>query len=481
MNSTAVNAIRLQASRHLDPERRSALGQFMTPAAIARFMAGLFSPGAKAVRLLDAGAGVGSLTSAFIDAHPGTVIEVEAWELDPTLRSYLETTLSGYVAKGAVVGSAIHAEDFIEASAWNLSMATGSRFTHAILNPPYKKIGSASRHRLLLRQAGIETVNLYTAFLALAILLMEAGGEIVAIVPRSFCNGTYYRPFRKLLLDHCTIRHIHVFGARDKAFSDDDVLQENIIVKLVRGGEQGAVTVSDSHDGGFADYRESGFPFDRIVKADDRECFIHVPSLDTEAAPASSLFACTLKEIGLEVCTGPVVDFRLGEHCRAQPEEGTVPLLYAHHFAGGQLSYPVEHKKKPNAIQTNEQTAKWLMPNGYYVLTRRFSAKEERRRVVAFVVDPDELSTSSIGFENHLNVFHVGKHGMDRETAYGLALFLNSTFVDACFRAFSGHTQVNATDLRQMRYPSREQLKAFGRWADRRQLTQAEIDEYVRP
>lgn len=452
----------------------------MTPSAIACFMAGLFSPVAKAVRLLDAGAGVGSLTSAFIDAHPGAAIEVEAWELDSTLRSYLETTLSGYAAKGAIIGSAIHAEDFIEASAWNLSMAVGSRFTHAILNPPYKKIGSAGRHRLLLRQVGIETVNLYTAFLALAILLMEPAGEIVAIVPRSFCNGTYYRPFRRLLLDHCAIRHIHVFGARNKAFSDDEVLQENIIVKLVHSGEQGDVTISDSRDGGFSDYRESGFPFDRIVKPDDRECFIHVPSLDTEAASTSSLFACTLKEIGLEVCTGPVVDFRLREHCRSQPENGTVPLLYAHHFAAGQLAYPIEHRKKPNAILANEQTAKWLMPRGYYVLTRRFSAKEERRRVVAFVLDPEDLPASTIGFENHLNVFHVGKHGMDRETAYGLALFLNSTLVDACFRAFSGHTQVNATDLRQMRYPAREQLRAFGCWAGRRRLTQTEIDDYIR-
>ncbi len=480
MNSIVVDQLRLEASRRLNPERKSALGQFMTPSAIARFMASLFSPGANNVRLLDAGAGVGSLTSAFVDAHPGVRIQIEAWELDPTLRAYLETTLSGYAAKGTSVGSIVHAEDFIEASVWNLSMTVGSRFTHAILNPPYKKIGSASRHRLLLRQTGIETVNLYSAFLALAILLMESGGEIVAIIPRSFCNGTYYRPFRKLLFEHCAIRHIHIFGARDKAFSDDDVLQENIIIKLVRGGGQGDVTISDSQDGMFSDYREGCFAFDRIVKVGDQECFIHVPSLDTEAVSASPLFACTLQEIGLQVCTGPVVDFRLREHCRAQPGEGTAPLLYAHHFSDGRVTYPVEHKKKPNSILLNEQTTKWLMPSGCYVLTKRFSAKEERRRVVAFVLDPDDLPSSLIGFENHLNVFHINKQGMDRETAYGLAMFLNSTLVDACFRIFSGHTQVNATDLRQMRYPTREQLKALGRWAGRRQLAQSEIDEYIR-
>jgi len=480
MNSAVLDEMRREASRQLDPVRRSALGQFMTPSAIAQFMAGLFSPTREPICLLDAGAGVGSLTSAFIDRHPAAEIRVEAWEVDATLRKYLEATLSRCTARDAAIDAFVHVDDFIEASVWNLSMGAGARFTHAILNPPYKKIGSNSRHRLLLRQTGIETVNLYSAFLALAILLMRNGGEIVAIVPRSFCNGAYYRPFRKMLLEHCAIRHLHVFTARDKAFSDDDVLQENIILKLERGGRQGSVVVSDCHDGRFADYRENSFDFDRIVNPVDPESFIHVPAPDEQDALNSSLFACSLAEIGLEVCTGPVVDFRLRAHCRVQPEAGAVPLLYAHHFPGGCLAFPVEHRKKPNAIMDNEETKKWLMPGGHYVLTKRFSAKEERRRVVAFVVDPAQLPTPFIGFENHLNVFHVGRKGLDRDTAYGLALFLNSTLVDACFRAFSGHTQVNATDLRQMRYPTREQLQRFGHHCGPRRLTQIEIDGYIR-
>jgi len=439
----------------------------------------LFSPTNGPIRLLDAGAGVGSLTAAFIDAHQGVPIRVEAWEVDPTLREYLNATLSQCAPMTAVVDTVVHSDDFIETAVWNLSMGTGQRFSRAILNPPYRKIGSQSRHRLLLRQAGIETVNLYSAFLALAILLMEKGGEIVAIVPRSFCNGPYYRPFRKLLLDHCAIRRLHVFAARNQAFSDDDVLQENIIIKLERGGQQSEVVVSDCHDGAFADYRELSLDFSRIVSPADPESFIHVPSLDVQDRLDSSLFTCSLKEIGLEVCTGPVVDFRLREHCRAQSETGTVPLLYAHHFPAGRLAFPVEHRKKPNAILDNENTRRWLMPRGDYVLTKRFSAKEEKRRVVAFVVAPAALTAPFIGFENHLNVFHVGRKGMDRETARGLALFLNSTLVDACFRAFSGHTQVNATDLRQMRYPTRDQLRCFGRAIPDRQLTQLEIDNTI--
>jgi adenine-specific DNA-methyltransferase len=41
-----------------------------------------------------------------------------------------------------------------------------------------------------------------------------------------------------------------------------------------------------------------------------------------------------------------------------------------------------------------------------------------------------------------------------------LAAFLNSTVLDVYFRQFNGHTQVNATDLRNLRYPSRSQLES---------------------
>src|SRR5690606_21619466 len=102
----------------------------------------------------------------------------------------------------------------------------------------------------------------------------------------------------------------------------------------------------------------------------------------------------------------------------------------------------------------NAATEKWLYPTGYYCIVRRFSAKEERRRVVASVVCPDSFSGAPVlGFENHLNVFHEKKCGLPKELAFGLAVFLNTTAVDETLRRFSGHTQVNATDLRSIRYP----------------------------
>ncbi len=56
-----VDFFRLDANRKLDPERRSELGQFMTPPATARLMASMFDVKADDLSLLDAGAGARDL------------------------------------------------------------------------------------------------------------------------------------------------------------------------------------------------------------------------------------------------------------------------------------------------------------------------------------------------------------------------------------------------------------------------------------
>ena len=190
-----------------------------------------------------------------------------------------------------------------------------------------------------------------------------------------------------------------------------------------------------------------------------------------EAAEVPAAARFSLSEIGLEVSTGPVVDFRMRADLRETPEAGTVPLLYPGHFTGQKLEWPKNawlraRGTKPNAILRTQDTEKWLFPNGFYCVIRRFTSKEEKRRIVPSVVAPTSFpGAEMLGFENHLNVFHEGKRGLPEEVARGLAVYLGSTAVDEHFRGFSGHTQVNATDLKLMRYPSRAALATLGAWA----------------
>jgi adenine-specific DNA-methyltransferase len=150
-------------------------------------------------------------------------------------------------------------------------------------------------HRLLLRSIGIETGNLYAAFVAIALKMLRPGGELVAITPPSFCNGPYFKLFRRFLLKTESIDRVHIFEQAD--FS---------------GGM--AVRLAD---------------FCQIVKSDDPDMVIHVTP-DKRAVDVErriKLLPCTLSELGIEVSTGPVVDFRLKEYLHSEPEEGTFPLI----------------------------------------------------------------------------------------------------------------------------------------------------------
>lgn len=467
MDNSLIDDIRLKINKSLNPYNKSKYAQFMTPSEIADFMANLFDDDASIIKLLDCGAGIGSLSISAAKKLKNISI-ADLWEIDPIMKEQLEINMNSMNFQFS-----IHSKDFIFDAVKNILSDRGARYTHAIMNPPYKKINSSSRHRKELRKIGIETVNLYSAFLALTIMLMEENGQIVAIIPRSFCNGPYYKPFREFLLRECSIEHIHVFKSRNSAFKDDGVLQENIILKIRKGKQENCVVISQSNDGSFYDYRHNLVQFHDVVKSNDIELFIRIPTCEAQAD--NNIFQASLSELGLNVSTGPVVDFRMKRYLQQQLDDNAVPLLYPHHFVNGQLQYPKKHKK-PNAIIVSSESQKWLLPNnGHYVIVKRFSAKEEKRRIFAYVVSPNEIGKQWIGFENHLNVFHIKKHGFDKETAMGLACFLNSTALDDYFRVFSGHTQVNATDLKNLHYPSMKILHELGK-SYKTQMNQEQID-----
>ena len=475
--------------------RQEELGQFLTATPVADFMASMFGPLSQTVRLLDPGAGAGSLTAAFVsrcckNLDGVRAIEATLYELDGEILNALAATMleceKRCTAAGIQFTFTIHGADFIQEMsarlAGDLFGGHPPLFDVAIANPPYRKINTASAERRALRSVGIETSNLYTGFIALIQRLLGRGGQLVGSTPRSFCNGPYFRPFREDFLSHLELRRLHVFESRQAAFREDSVLQENIIFHAVKGRNQPAEMLISSSSGEHgSDITETVFPFVEIVHPRDTQKFIHIPSTASHAAAKETMdgLRTSLAALGVTVSTGRVVDFRLKDALRKEPERGTVPLLYPCHFNGGTVHWPKLEARKPNAILDNEETRPWLVPSGVYLLTKRFTSKEERRRLVACLFDPDEVKTKWIGFENHLNYFHASGQGLERTLATGLYVFLNSTLVDQYFRRFSGHTQVNATDLRSLAYPTRDTLQAIGREMTALDLGQDEIDQLV--
>ena len=489
----STDITRIYFSSRLNLKQRSDLGQFLTPAPVARLMAGQFSSLSGHISLLDPGAGVGSLTAAFVErllANPNEVKScfITAYEVESAFLSSLKQCLieccAALKSKGIQANYCLREESFIKAfPEINLPLFTTSsiNFTHAILNPPYKKIHSQSIEKKILSKIGIETVNLYSAFVWLTILQLAEGGEIVAITPRSFCNGSYFRPFRKAFLESMGLKKIHIFESRSAAFAEDEVLQENIIFHAIKTKSKPDYVEIASNSGtdldNFSELRH--VPYSEVVEANDSESFIHIVtnSLEDCLRVQMDKFSSTLDEIGLEVSTGPVVDFRLKSALRTYLDEQSVPLLYPEAMKAGKVLFPPSNPRKAIAIEQNQQTSKWLVQSGWYVLIKRFSAKEEKRRVVAAVCSP--LDAPALGIENHLNYYHAKGKGMNADLARGLAAFLNSTLFDHYFRHFSGHTQVNATDLRRIKYPDKNDLIRLGSQIGDFHFDQEQLDQVV--
>jgi adenine-specific DNA-methyltransferase len=477
--SEQVDILRLSANRKLKESHKAAMGQFLTPMPIAQFMASLFQFQTPTVHILDAGAGVGSLFAACVAElchrqNKPKQIQITAYEIDESLAEYLSETLLLCEIEcqkaGIQFSGEIRQTDFIKSSVEQLagglfSEGTETTFNCAILNPPYKKINTESETRKLLRHIGIETSNLYTAFLATSVQLLEPSGELVAITPRSFCNGPYFTSFRKSFLKSMALRRLHLFESRQQAFRDDEVLQENVILHAIKENQKPEhITISSSvgPEDELMTFREVSYS--QVVHPEDSQAFIHIvpDNLGQWIAEKIQQFHSTLEDLDLSVSTGRVVDFRAKAYLRAQPDPTTVPLIFPTHFEHGYVAWPKSETKKPNALLSNEQTQVLLVPNEHYVLVKRFSSKEEKKRIVAAVYDATRVPGQYVGFENHLNYFHRNGKGLDITLARGLAAFLNSTLVDEYFRQFNGHTQVNATDLRSMKYPTLHQLEALG-------------------
>lgn len=485
-----AEARRIAALGALPKETQAELGQFFTPNRAAQFLAGLPNLGvATSFRVLDPGAGSGVLTAAMAAR---ALVELEATELlfvavevDLAVVPYLCETLADVEATLSEFGFAVRTE-LVSGSYIDLAIGmlgaidfAERKFDLVIMNPPYKKLASSSVERKNLSRFGAECSNLYAAFLALGAESLESGGQLVAITPRSFANGPYFSQFRGYFLDRISLDRLHVFESRSTVFSDTGVLQENIVFSGTKDGTEEKVTISVSR-GHEDESAERIVPYSDVVRPGDKGRFIRILAADSDTKIAETMIGmpASLEELDLTASTGRVVDFRSRECLVEANTPNAYPLVYPGNFANGVIIWPRAIKKPQGFGVVTDKDSKLLLPEGFYVLVKRFSAKEERRRLVAAVWDPSR-NPGPVAVENHVNVFHHNGGGIDRDLAVGLSNWLNSSLVDNYFRTFSGHTQVNATDLRSLRFPTRETLAALGSSRDAELPGQGEVDTLI--
>lgn len=462
---------RIDATQTIGLENLAKSEQFFTPVEVAQLMAERLIPTSnlpETISLLDPGAGPGILTAAAVDRltalAPNTRIRITAVEKDADLIPQLTQTLEDCVNHNPNVVYEIHNTDFIYwgTNQQDLFKETPEqrKFDLCIQNPPYAKLAATSPESNHLKAEGIYAPNLYAAFLAIAKTLLTEDGRLTAITPRSFYNGTYFTRFRQFMFDSTSIESIHTFESRREVFKDTGVLQESIITTFTSGKQtpqkvQLSTSQSQAHD-----VTSRNVDYNAVVVGD--VIFVPATDKDENAVAWMSRATATLDELPLNVSTGRVVDFRSRDKLTTEPNTNTVPIVYPAHFNQQGITHPKPTVTKPQYYISNDvESDKNLVPAGSYVLVKRFSAKEEKRRIVAAVWDGPIAA-----FDNKTNFFHHNGQGLDPELAVGLATWLNSTHVDDFFRVFSGHTQVNAGDLKMMPYPTVEQLHALAALQD---------------
>ena len=174
-----------------------------------------------------------------------------------------------------------------------------------------------------------------------------------------------------------------------------------------------------------------------------------------------------------------MVDFRATEFLRAEPGRDTAPLIYPGRLRHGRVLWPMAASKKPNALLNVPGSADLMVPEGLYVLTKRFSSKEERRRIVATLYDPADVASGPVGFENHLNYYHARRPGLGpsaraRTSGVPQLDFDRSLFPPVQW-AYAGQRRRSL----EPRYPFHHQLRKLGEIIGEQHLEQSELDRLI--
>lgn len=457
-------------------KERKEYGQFFTVPSTADYMASLANVDYSKHKLsiLDAGAGSGVLSAAIIahlrEHNYSGDIELTCYETDSKVLPLLKKNLA-LINDSCQVSYKIITENYILSQKFD-SPETGSLYDIIIGNPPYKKIAKNAEEALAIPEVCYGAPNLYFLFWAMAIHNLKPEGEIIYIIPRSWTSGAYFAKFREYLFSQCVITNLHLFASRDKVFEGESVLQETIIVKVKKTtASPKSVCITSSSTSDFSDVRTFDAPYNVVVS--NREyVFLVTDKEESIALDRLSHLDKTLPSIALPMKTGIIVDFRTREVLRNEPSETTYPLFYSQHIKNGRVVWPVG--KEDEYICTDR--IGFLQDNTNYLLVKRFTAKEEKRRLQCGIyLQSDHPEYAHISTQNKVNFIKC----KTPELAYGLFVLMNSSLYDTYYRILNGSTQVNSTEINNMPVPDVNTIAAMGRQLMGQELTEPNCNSII--
>ena len=454
-------------------------------------MAGLFSipEGRTSLSILDPGAGSGILSVALLERLESNAeidsIELVCYENDANIVDLLYSNLEWacshtpkdvsfrIVTDNYILGQMLEYNGMLGAS------PDADKFDMVIGNPPYMKIAKDAPEATAMPDVCYGAPNLYFLFAAMSMFNLKADGEMVYIIPRSWTSGAYFKQFRKRFFEEGALEHIHLFVSRDKVFEKESVLQETIIIKAKKTqNKPNTITITTTQSNAdFSNRTVFEAPYSTVVNGDESYVYLVTNTEEVQTLNELNRWTDTLPDIGLKMKTGLTVDFRNREALRDSAEDDAVPLFYSQHIQDGKVVFPAG--KEHEYIVTEQRGL--LQENTNYLFVKRFTAKEEHRRLQCGVyLARKHPEYTEISTQNKIN-FISGLRELSECVVYGLYVLFNSTLYDSYYRILNGSTQVNSTEINSMPVPPMNTIEAMGKELIRvRDMSEATCDNILR-
>ena len=453
---------------------RKKYGQFFTSKETACFMAELYNipENLSKIRILDAGAGSGILSCALLERLERTAsvqtIELTCYENDDNILGLLRENLHMYQTNSKKnIRINIITDNYITSQYLDFNHMLGGnpepkKYDFVIGNPPYMKIPKDAPEAKAMPEVCYGAPNLYFIFAAMGLFNLDNEGQMVYIIPRSWTSGAYFKRFRQYFLTEGKLEHIHLFVRRNKVFDKEDILQETIIIKVEKTKqipEKITITSSQSNND-FDNLTSLTVPYSLVVSGEDYFVYLVTDEKEVSVLERLHRFDKTLPDIGLKMKTGLTVDFRNREILRDDAEEGAIPLFYSQHIKHGQVQFPIQ--KEHEYVVTDQKGL--MQDNRNYLFVKRFTAKEERRRLQCGVyLSKNYPQYKKISTQNKINFIDGLITEMSECLVYGLYVIFNSTLYDEYYRILNGSTQVNSTEINAMPVHDLESIQEMGR------------------
>lgn len=474
MGISLINNVFEETLKYLEDmpkSKRKEIGQFFTSAETAKYMASMFDfPCKSDLSILDAGAGSGILTAAVVDRlQTDSIVKhisITCYETSEDILPMLRGNLT-YLKKKSVIplDFEIKEENYITSQSddFNANLFADDKtvkYDWIIGNPPYKKISKDAVEAVSMPSVCYGAPNLYFLFASISLFNLDNTGEMVYIIPRSWTSGAYFKSFRNYFLQEGSLRQIHLFISRDKVFEKESVLQETIIIKIDKLKNNNSIKITSSNSNSdFGNISTIEVPYKNIVFGIENYVYLVTSEEELRVLKVLSRWNNTLPSIGLKMKTGLTVDFRNLDCLKNEPDKGVIPLLYSQHIKDGRVVFPIQ---KENEYITTEK-AGLIQRNKNYLLVKRFTSKEEKRRLQCGIYLSSDLSEySHISTQNKVNFIEGLNFDMSKELVYGLYVLFNSTIYDLYYRILNGSTQVNSTEINAMPVPSLDEIKELG-------------------